>query len=92
MEIITGFENLDSNLIELLIKFVQDGILALVNQDEETVIQVLQDAYKIVDVFQGFPENIDELILNKTIPSLVKQFLPKTNEKIIKAIEVNNHE
>lgn len=90
MEIETGLEHLDNNLIELLIKFVQDGILAPVNQDEETVIQVLQDAYKIVDTFQGFPENIDELILNKTIPSLVKQFLPESN-KIIKAIEENNH-
>lgn len=92
MQIETGFDQLDNNLIELLIKFVQDGIMALVNQDEETVIQVLQDAYKIVDVFQGFPENIDELILNKTIPSLVKQFLPESNKIITKAIEENNHE
>jgi hypothetical protein len=85
----TGLEQLDSNLVELLIKFVQDGILALVNQDEETVIKVLQDAYQIVDVFQNFPENIDNLILNTTIPHLVREFLPKTNKKIIESIEEN---
>lgn len=89
MEIKTGLENLDSNLAQDLIKFVQDGLLAFVNHDKETIIKLLQDGYRIVDHFQGFDEAIDKLILETVIPNLVNDFLPKANEKIIKSIEEN---
>lgn len=89
MEIKTGFENLDSNLAQDLIKFVQDGLLSFVNHDKETIIRLLQDGYRIIDHFQGFDEHIDNLILNTIIPNLVNDFLPKANEKIIKSIEEN---
>ena len=89
MEIKTGLENLDSNLAQDLIKFVQDGLLAFVNHDKETIIKLLQDGYRIVDHFQGFDEAIDKLILETVIPNLVNDFLPKANEKIIKSIEGN---
>lgn len=89
MEIKTGLENLDSNLAQDLIKFVQDGLLAFVNHDKETIIKLLQDGYRIIDHFQGFDEAIDNLILNTIIPNLVNDFLPKTNKKIIKSIEEN---
>lgn len=89
MEIKTGLENLDSNLAQDLIKFVQDGLLSFVNHDKETIIKFLQDGYRIVDHFQGFDEAIDKLILETVIPNLVNNFLPKANEKIIKSIEEN---
>ncbi len=89
MEIITGLESLDSNLAQDLIKFVQDGLLAFVNHEPETIIKLLQDGYRIVDHFQGFDQAIDKLILETVIPNLVNDFLPKTNQKIIKAIEEN---
>lgn len=89
MEIITGFENLDSNLAQDLRNFLTDSIEVLVTHDKKSIIKMLQDGYKIADHFQGFDEHIDNMILNIAIPTFVESFLPKVNEKIIKSIEGN---